>query len=91
MPRLEHRPAPLFSRGVNDDGYGGWILRGHAVLQGRRGRKGPFLEAGYEGAKRPDNMRLHSRVLGHWNACPRGHEQSVFLPSSPTPCAELAE
>ena len=86
MPRLEHRPAPLFSRGVNDDGYAGWIICGHVVLPGRRGRKGPFPEAGYEGSKRPDNMRLHSWVLGQWNA-----EQSVFFPSSPAPCEELAE
>ena len=54
-------------------------------------KKRAFPSTGYEGAKRPDNMRLHSSLLGQWNACPHGPEQSVFLPSSPTPCEELAE
>ena len=87
----DRRTPALLLRSVNGDGHGAWILCGHGVLQGRRGSKGPFPEARNEGAKRPDNMRLQFRALGQWATCPHGPEQSVFLPSSPTPCEELAE
>ena len=82
---------PPWSRSVNGDGYGAWILCGHAVLQAARGSKGVLPEAGHEGAKRPHNLRLQSGILGEWKSCQHCPEQGVFLPSSATPCKELAK